>query len=545
MEIIKRWLAEKASQVNHAGVAKGVYLESEITAGYFLVLTLANLIALSGLIINNTAVIIGAMLISPLMGPILSSGYGYITANTVIWKKSLKKVGLSVAVTIAVAAMVTYLSPLQEVTGEILARTRPNLYDLVVAFLAGTVGAIAMCTKKNYLITVTGVAIATAVIPPLSVVGFGLGTGDLYIAIGGFFLFFTNFVAIIISTCMVFFIYGFRPGMLTEATIPQMKRRLIFLALTLFLISLPLFYTLHASISEVRLKSGILNILKVELDREGVSYISNMELSRDKDDALSVRATVNTVNYLKEDELTAAEEKLEKYLGKSVKLNIEQIIVHAGGLKKEGVAGKPIISPGLSGRTVEQAQKATLEDTTVIMRKVAAEIEKVIYPATITEFYIGQRQDAGRLLGIIKVRRDLPLSADEQNWLSRMLSNSLKVPLDLKVETVPFFQPIVFVPNATALTEELKMPLAVAVKEIYRREPEAIFMIESYPGASERNGRKLAARRGSEVAAYLVDEFKVPSGSIKTAISRKTMKAPTVRVSVLPDHKGGTDVDAR
>lgn len=537
MEIINQWLAEKASKVSHAGVAKSVYLEAEITAGYFLVLTLANLIALSGLIMNNSAVIIGSMLISPLMGPILSSGYGYITVNTVIWEKSIKKIGLSVALTVVVAAAVTYLSPLKEITVEILARTSPNLYDLVVAFLAGTVGAIALCTKKNYLITVTGVAIATAVIPPLSVVGFGIGTGDLYIAVGGFFLFFTNFVAIIISTCIVFFIYGFRPGMLTAATIPQIKKRFISLALTLFLISLPLFYTLHASISEIRLKSGILNILKGELDREGVSHISTMDLSRGKDDAFSVQVTVNTVSYLKEDELNATEGRLEKYLGRDVKLGVEQIIVHTGGLKKEAVTVQPL-RPALSERTVEKEQKTAIEDTSAIMRKASTEIEKVISPSVITEFYIGQSQAAGTLAGIVKVKRDQPLSAVEQKWLARMFSNTLKVPLELQVETVPFFQPIVFGRAATALAEESKGPLSIAVKEVYGRDPEVTFMIDSYPGVSERDGRKLAARRGREVAAYLAGEFKIPSSRIKTAVRRETMKTPMIRVSVLPDSVG-------
>src|SRR4030067_2202063 len=209
---LKKWLESRAALVNHKSVIKDIYLEVDISAGYFLMLTIANLIALMGLITNSAAVIIGAMLISPLMGPILSSGFAFITGDVVIGKKALKKVSYSVVFTIVVAAFFTYLSPLQEVTNEIVARTRPNLYDLIIAVLAGTAGAIAICTKKGDINTVTGVAIATAVIPPLSVAGFGLGIGKLSIALGGVLLFFTNLVVIILVTYIVFYILHFKPG---------------------------------------------------------------------------------------------------------------------------------------------------------------------------------------------------------------------------------------------------------------------------------------------------------------------------------------------
>jgi len=153
-------------------------------------LTLANLIALNGLIQNSSPVIIGAMLISPLMGPILSFGFAFITGDRFIWRKSIIKISLSIILIIGVAAVTTYLSPLKDITDEIVSRTRPNLYDLIIAFLSGIAGAIAICTKKNYITIVPGVAIATAVIPPLSVAGFGLGIWSWRIFVGGFLLFF-------------------------------------------------------------------------------------------------------------------------------------------------------------------------------------------------------------------------------------------------------------------------------------------------------------------------------------------------------------------
>jgi uncharacterized hydrophobic protein (TIGR00271 family) len=300
---IKKWLARKASKIDHSEVLKDIYLDSSISTSYFLTLTIANWIALSGLITNSAAVIIGAMLISPLMSPILNIGFAFITGDQFVWSKSLKKIAFGVALTLVTAAIATYLSPLKEVTNEILARTRPNLYDLIIALLAGTAGAAALCTKKNYLTIVPGVAIATAVIPPLSVAGFGLGTWNFRIFAGGFFLFFTNFVAIIISTCVVFFLYGFRPSVAGEETMSQIKKRVSVLAIILLLISLPLLYTLHESIVQVRLRGTIGSILKSNLDLEGQSRLSTFGYVHKKDGSLEIDSIVNTVAYMKEDEV--------------------------------------------------------------------------------------------------------------------------------------------------------------------------------------------------------------------------------------------------
>ena len=186
---MKRYFGKYAAMIDQKSVIKDIYSELELSPGYFTMLNLANLIALFGLLINSIAVIIGAMLISPLMGPMISFGFAFVTGDNAIWQKSLKKLVVSVTITILVAAAATYFSPLNDITDEILARTKPNLFDLLIAFLAGSAGAAAICTKKNYLTVVPGVAIATAVIPPLSVAGFSLGIGNLYIASGGFFLF--------------------------------------------------------------------------------------------------------------------------------------------------------------------------------------------------------------------------------------------------------------------------------------------------------------------------------------------------------------------
>jgi len=133
--LFRRWREKKVSLIDQSVVLKDIYLDVDISAGYFLMLTLANLIALNGLIQNSAAVIIGAMLISPLMGPILSFGFAFTTGDQFIWQKTVRKIAMSVALTVIVAFITTYLSPLKDVTTEIVSRTRPIFLIFSLHFL--------------------------------------------------------------------------------------------------------------------------------------------------------------------------------------------------------------------------------------------------------------------------------------------------------------------------------------------------------------------------------------------------------------------------
>jgi len=164
-------------------------------------------IAMLGLLQGSAAVIIGAMLISPLMGPIIELGMGLATFDFRTVRESLATMAAGVALALAIAILIVWLSPLQEATGEILARTRPTFFDLLVAVFSGLAGAYATVTRKGEAIV--GVAIATALMPPLAVVGYGIAVGNWEIAGGAAFLFMTNLLAIALSVTIVARWYGF------------------------------------------------------------------------------------------------------------------------------------------------------------------------------------------------------------------------------------------------------------------------------------------------------------------------------------------------
>lgn len=164
------------------------------------ILIFAILVASVGLNMNSTAVIIGAMLISPLMGPINGMGYSIATYDMLLFKRSLKN--FSFAIVASLVASTTYfaLSPVSTAHSELLARTSPTIYDVLIALFGGLAGIVAISSKQKGNV-IPGVAIATALMPPLCTAGYGLATGQFDFFFGAFYLFTIN--TIFIATASV------------------------------------------------------------------------------------------------------------------------------------------------------------------------------------------------------------------------------------------------------------------------------------------------------------------------------------------------------
>ena len=181
-------------------------------ATYWLQILFSAGIATLGLVLNSPAVIIGAMLISPLMGPILSGGLSLATGDFILGLKAITNLALSCVVAIIFAVLLVGLLPFKEMTNEIAARTQPTTLDLVVAFFSGAIGSIATCKQvKGVVTSIPGVAIAVALMPPLCVTGYGIGYAfsvsgaeGMRVARGGGLLFLTNLVAITFTAMIVF-----------------------------------------------------------------------------------------------------------------------------------------------------------------------------------------------------------------------------------------------------------------------------------------------------------------------------------------------------
>ena len=198
-----------------AGTKPKVYAQilagSEIASlGYWLEIFFAAGIATFGLVESSPAVIIGAMLISPLMGPIMGTGLALAVGDLLLGIKAVLNLVASVAASIAFSGFLVWLLPFHSATPEILSRTSPNLLDLGIALLSGLAGSVVVSRgSADGVSALPGVAIAVALMPPLCVMGFGLGSGaNLEIMGGAGLLFLTNLVAIVSSAFFVFLLVG-------------------------------------------------------------------------------------------------------------------------------------------------------------------------------------------------------------------------------------------------------------------------------------------------------------------------------------------------
>jgi uncharacterized hydrophobic protein (TIGR00271 family) len=203
------------------------------------ILAFAIIIASVGLNVNSTAVIIGAMLISPLMGPINGMGYSIATYNTLLFRKALKNFSFAVAASLVASTAYFSISPLSTAHSELLARTSPTIYDVIIALFGGMAGIVAISSKHKGNV-IPGVAIATALMPPLCTAGYGLATFQLNYFLGALFLFTINTVFIAISSVIISQILKFPIRTIVN---PERKKRINqWISFVILLVTIPSIY---------------------------------------------------------------------------------------------------------------------------------------------------------------------------------------------------------------------------------------------------------------------------------------------------------------
>lgn len=239
--------------------------------GNLWVLIFAILIASLGLNVNSTAVIIGAMLISPLMGPIIGMGFALGTNDLDMLKRAAKNYAISTLISILTATLYWFLTPLSDAQSELLARTSPTLYDVLIAFCGGAAGIIALCTKGKSNV-IPGVAIATALMPPLCTAGFGLGTGHIMYFLGAFYLFFINTVFICLATLGGVKLMHFEKKVFLT---PERERRVRQIVTTVVVVTMIPAAIVTANIVKKSIfDSNVSRFVKSELSQTGTQVIS-------------------------------------------------------------------------------------------------------------------------------------------------------------------------------------------------------------------------------------------------------------------------------
>jgi uncharacterized hydrophobic protein (TIGR00271 family) len=294
------------------------------TVTYFVLVVLSAIIATLGLLLNSPAVIIGAMLVAPLMMPILGLAIGITFGAAQVLRMAARSLILGTVSAIFVAIVLALISPLSGVTSEVLARTQPTLLDLLVAFASGLAGAYAQ-SRSEASGALPGVAIAAALMPPVCTVGVGIALGDAGITLGAVLLFAANLIAITSAASLVFLLLGIRPP--READRQQWLRRgLLTSAISLLLISLPLGFIMLRTINHDRFESHTTAVFQEGIAAWGDTTVEEVAVASTRD-GIQITATVRAGHPVSEDDLTALDAHLEDVLGRPVQLHLSVIEV--------------------------------------------------------------------------------------------------------------------------------------------------------------------------------------------------------------------------
>jgi uncharacterized hydrophobic protein (TIGR00271 family) len=296
---------------------------------FFLLVILSCTIATMGLLTDSVAIIIGAMLVAPLMSPILGMGMASITGDGHLLRDSISGVIQGAIVAVVVSFLWTWLNRnlpfilLQEVPGEVLARTNPSPIDLTVAVAGGIAAAYALA-QPHLSAALPGVAIATALMPPLCTVGVGLALDRMDIAGGAGLLFITNAVAIAFAATLVFFALGFSPKPITITN--RLPRSLIFAAFLTLTLMVPLTYISVNFVQEATERGRIEDIVQEEVENTLDAELVELNIEQEGE-VLSMNMTLRTARPLYYQDSISLQEAIAGHLQQPVELVINSVIV--------------------------------------------------------------------------------------------------------------------------------------------------------------------------------------------------------------------------
>lgn len=312
-------------------ISQSIVASMEAGRLYWFQLVLSALIASLGLLQNSVAVVIGAMLIAPLLTPLQALSFAITEGKPGLFGKSLRLLLFSTVVAILVSMGVVYIAPLNNETSEILARVSPNILDLFIAAFSAVLALLSLVYKR-LLSSVAGVAMAAALMPPLSVIGIQIGFGNLDKALGASLLYATNIVAIILVGVLMFFLYGFNPH--RQKTYGVVSQTL-FLVVVAIGLSFPLMASIRAEQNRVALYEEVQMVVEGAVSAQFLDgEVSELKVDKNNDVIeidLDLRLS-ETVNLFQED-LDNFIGVVSSGVGQEVDMNID--IIRTATLSKK------------------------------------------------------------------------------------------------------------------------------------------------------------------------------------------------------------------
>lgn len=401
------------------------------------VLIFAIFIACLGLNLNSTAVIIGAMLISPLMGPIIGMGLAVGRADLELLKRSLTNYGVSTVISVLTAALYFQLTPLTEAQSELLARTSPTLYDVLIALFGGAAGILAISTggKGN---VIPGVAIATALMPPLCTAGYGLAMGEWSFFFGACYLFFINTVFIALATYLGVRLLQFQPKQFVDKARLAVVNR--YIAVIVVVTMLPAVYMTTQIIRQSVFENHVKQFVKQELHQPGTRILSEQADRETKTlDVVALGAA------LPNEMIEAARQRLADYQLADYQLNVIQgaqsdslLLARNNAGTQQSLSGLDQQHLALQAERVAQLERETADYRRLdaLAREIGGEVKAVCPKVTriglskITETPVDSGTVRSYVLAVANSRTPLPAADRDRlaQWLKvRTQADSLRL----------------------------------------------------------------------------------------------------------------------
>lgn len=401
------------------------------------VLIFAIFIACLGLNLNSTAVIIGAMLISPLMGPIIGMGLAVGRADLELLKRSLTNYGVSTVISVLTAALYFQLTPLTEAQSELLARTSPTLYDVLIALFGGAAGILALSTggKGN---VIPGVAIATALMPPLCTAGYGLAMGEWSFFFGACYLFFINTVFIALATYLGVRLLQFQPKQFVDKARLAVVNR--YIAVIVVVTMLPAVYMTTQIIRQSVFENHVKQFVKQELHQPGTRILSEQADRETKTlDVVALGAA------LPNEMIEAARQRLADYQLADYQLNVIQgaqsdslLLARNNAGTQQSLSGLDQQQLALQTERVAQLERETADYRRLdaLAREIVGEVKAVcpkvesIGLSKITETPVDSGAVRSYVLAVANSRTPLPTADRDRlaQWLKvRTQADSLRL----------------------------------------------------------------------------------------------------------------------
>jgi TIGR00341 family protein len=436
-QVVKRYfnvMPDKATEENViAQITEGV----DFHGATLWILILAVFIASLGLNVNSTAVIIGAMLISPLMGPIIGMGLAVGIADLNLFRKAINNYLITSIFSVVTATIYFTISPITEAQSELLARTSPTLYDVLIALCGGAAGILAIATKgKNNVIP--GVAIATALMPPLCTAGYGLAMGNISYFFGAFYLYFINTVFIAFTTCVGVRLMHFHRKKIVNQE--KLKRVNYYIVSIVIITMIPAGYMTWCIIKQSVIENNVENFLRNEIKDNGTYILSHTFDTKNKTlDVVTIGNSISNSNIKK------AQEALSDYQLADYRLRIIQGAsadsLMAMQQKKRGlVAAGEGTSSDLKEQVYQndalQKQLAAYTRYPELAKEMKQELKaicpeaKSITLSHTSETFVDTALTSKYVLAVVKTSKTLPANDKQQlyKWLKvRVKTDSLEL----------------------------------------------------------------------------------------------------------------------